>query len=99
MENIPNYCYSYINNNGNLIVITKNGGKRRLCSDYFKTIENNIDIKCGKCPGCYQSIILPQSKYYITSTDNPDNPIYAITEFKIEFKLDFDLNNIIDKND
>lgn len=47
-----------------VIVVTKNGGKRRLCNEYFAKIENDdTNVCCGQynCPGCFQTLILPHS--------------------------------------
>lgn len=86
-NSIPNYYQCYLANPNTIIVVTKNGGKKRICRDFFKNIETRLDElkSCGKssCPGCFQTIILPKNKNYIKSEDNPNDPVYAITEFKV----------------
>jgi hypothetical protein len=86
-NSIPNYYQCYLANPNTIIVVTKNGGKKRICRDFFKNIETRLDeLKvCGKhtCVGCFQTVILPKNKNYIKSEDNPNDPVYAITEFKV----------------
>lgn len=83
-DSIPNYHQCYLTQN-TIIVITKNGGKKRICHNFYKNIEMRLDeLKvCGTCDGCFQTIILPKNKNYIVSKDCFDNPVYAITEFRV----------------
>jgi hypothetical protein len=80
-SHIPGYYGSYTSESI-LILITTNGGKKIICQKWYNTIETIDKIWCGSCSGCYQSLVLPKDPNFIDSTDQPNDPIYAITRLK-----------------
>lgn len=81
-SHVPGYYGSYTSESL-LILITTNGGKKRICRKWYDTIEPLEKIEwCSNCPGCYQSLVLPKDPNFIDSVDQPNDPIYAITRLK-----------------
>lgn len=93
---IPNFSQCYLTNPNIIVLVTKNGGKKRICREFFKSIETRLDELqvCGECPGCFQTTVLPKNKHYLRSEDNLLDPLYSITEFKVPRKYQKNLIEI-----
>ena len=70
---------AFINENGNIVVCTRNGGGNRECWDWAEEYGGD---SCN-CPGCVITNLLPEHPNYIKDYDDDFDCTYAYIEFSV----------------
>ena len=81
---IGNYIDIFLNNNGRIILHTKNGGNNRKHSNEYL----NDEGKNCNCVGCIMTYQIPQNPHYMGDYDDDNDSNYAYIVYRVPKKYE-----------